>query len=149
MVPPFVNMTEGTSERFLGDGFMVLFNDSGPCPDPEVRAVRLAIDPREGFGSAVAVFGRPDESLGLGIGIAQEMATMGRIGFEGRFDCAAIGTSGNLAARLCEVADDRQIIVTDDIARSLKEFIPTLKLGALNLKGFRRQVPVSEIPASF
>ena len=53
--------------------------------------------------------------LGFGIGIAQGYATLGRIGFEGRFDYAAIGSVTNLAARLCAEAEPWQILVTQRV----------------------------------
>ena len=96
---------EGTLERFTGDGLMVFFNDPLPCPDPPERAVRMAVAmrdarrpswPRAGAGAAT--------TSDFGVGIAQGHATLGRIGFEGRFDYAAIGSVTNLAARLCAEA---------------------------------------------
>ncbi len=142
---PLINRYEGTLERFLGDGIMVLFNDPVPCPDPEARAVRLALDLRAGFDPAVARFKQQGERLGLGIGIASGMATMGRIGFEGRFDYAAIGTAANLAARLCEAAADDQILVTDEVAQSTRCLVSTNPLGERTLKGFPRQVSVCDV----
>ncbi len=142
---PLINHYEGTLERFLGDGIMVLFNDPVPCPDPESRAVRLACELRAGFRQAVASPTGPEERLGLGIGIAHGMATLGRIGYEGRFDYAAIGTAANLAARLCEAAEDGQILVTDEIARSTKEIAPMITLGKRAFKGFPRQMSVHNV----
>ena len=48
----------------------------------------------------------------LGIGIAHGYATLGTIGFEGRFDYAAIGTVSNVASRLCDEAKPGQILVS-------------------------------------
>ncbi len=142
---PLINHYEGTLERFLGDGIMVLFNDPVPCPDPESRAVRLACELRAGFRQAVASPTVLEERLGLGIGIAHGMATLGRIGYEGRFDYAAIGTAANLAARLCEAAEDGQILVTEEIARSTKEIAPVITLGERSFKGFPRPVSVHSV----
>ena len=98
---------DGTLERFTGDGLMVFFNDPLPCPDPSVRAGpdghRDAKPCRATWQKAgVGV----DYELGFSVGIAQGFATLGRVGFEGRFDYAAIGTVTNLAARLCDAASD-------------------------------------------
>ena len=93
---------EGTLERFTGDGLMVFFNDPLPCPDAPERAVRMAVAMRGAGGRARRRTGAAaGHDLGFGIGIAQGHATLGRIGFEGRSDYAAIGSVTNLAARLC------------------------------------------------
>ena len=96
-----VHRYEGTLERFTGDGIMVFFNDPIPCDDAAERAVRMAIDIRDAVRElAVAVAPQGPRSR-AGNRIAQGFATLGRIGFEGRFDYAAIGSVTNLAARLC------------------------------------------------
>lgn len=139
---PLVDAHEGTLERFTGDGIMVLFNDPVPCPDPAARAVRLALELRDRFASTLAPFQRDDATLDVGIGIAQGMATLGRIGYEGRFDYAAIGSVANLASRLCDEASDGQILVSDEVARSVSGLVHTTQIGTLPLKGFAQPVLV-------
>ena len=92
---------EGTLERFTGDGLMVFFNDPIPCPDPAAQAVCMAVAMRQRVGELAERWRRRGHRLDFGVGIAQGYATLGKIGFEGRFDYAAIGTVTNLAARLC------------------------------------------------
>jgi adenylate cyclase len=92
---------EGTLERFVGDGLVVLFNDPLPCPDPSARAVCMAMGMRTRIGELCRSWRRFGHHLGFGVGIAQGYATLGRIGFEERFDYAAIGPVANLASRLC------------------------------------------------
>ena len=142
---PLINRHEGTLERFLGDGIMVLFNDPVPCPDPAARAVRLAGELRASFAPTLAPFQRQGATLGLGIGIAHGEATMGRIGFEGRSDYSAIGSAVNLAARLCDQARDGQILITDAIARAVADTAPTSAIGHLPFKGFAAPVLVHEL----
>ena len=108
----------GTLERFTGDGMMIFFNDPVPCANPAERAVRLAIAMRECTLSLARDWQLRGYTLGFGIGIAQGYATMGRIGFEGRFDYAAIGTVTNVAARLCSEAHNNQILVTQRIGNT-------------------------------
>ena len=105
----------GTLERFTGDGVMVFFNDPIQCDDPAERAVRMSIDIRDAVRELAERWLRNGHDLGLGIGIAQNFATLGRIGFEGRFDYAAIGSVTNLAARLCGDARAWQVLVTDRV----------------------------------
>ena len=80
-----IHKYEGTVERFTGDGIMIFFNDPLPCPDPNLRAVQMALEMREQIGQLVAKWGKQGYELGFGIGIAHGYATLGRIGFEGRF----------------------------------------------------------------
>jgi len=142
---PLINQYEGTLERFTGDGIMVLFNDPVPCPDPAKRAVQLALELRADFGPTLAPFQRDDATLHMGIGIAQGMATLGRIGFEGRFDYAAIGSVSNLASRLCSKATDGQILVSDEIAQAVAGLVRTTEVGTMPLKGFAAPVQVYDV----
>jgi class 3 adenylate cyclase len=142
---PLVHEHEGTLDRFMGDGMMVFFNDPVPCPDAPERAVRLAIAMREAVARLAAGWSRRGYRIGLGIGVAQGYATLGRIGFPGRLDYSAIGTVTNLAARLCGAAEDGQILVTSRIAAAaagLATFVPT---GDLALKGISRPVEAFNI----
>lgn len=142
---PLIHRHEGTLDRFTGDGMLVLFNDPVPCPDPALRAVRLAVDMREAVASLARSWTARGHEIGFGVGIAQGYATLGRIGFEGRSDYSAIGTVTNLAARLCAEAKDGQILVTRRIAAvigSVAEFEP---LGEVALKGLSRSVTVLNV----
>ena len=106
---------EGTLERFTGDGIMVFFNDPIPCDDAAERAVRMALEIRDAVSNLADGWRRRGHDLAVGLGIAQGFATLGRIGFEGRFDYAAIGSVTNLAARLCSDAGAWQVLVTDRV----------------------------------
>ena len=108
---PLVHKYEGTVERFIGDGFLVLFNDPLPCPDPSVRAIKMAAEMRACMGRLAEGWRKHGHDLGFGIGIAHGYATLGRLGFEGRFEYSAIGTVVNLAARLCAQAEAGQILI--------------------------------------
>lgn len=135
-----IHKYEGTLERFVGDGVLVLFNDPLPCPEPEARAIRMAAEMRSAVAALAEQWKVAGHTLGFGIGIAHGVATMGRIGFEGRFDYSAIGSVVNLAARLCNEAKDGQILVdapVRDAAAAIAEVEP---VGELALKGFRKPV---------
>jgi class 3 adenylate cyclase len=124
---------------------MIFFNDPVPCANPAERAVRLAIAMRECTLSLARDWQLRGYTLGFGIGIAQGYATMGRIGFEGRFDYAAIGTVTNVAARLCSEAHNNQILVTQRIASETEEIAVASFLGEFPLKGLSRPVPIYNI----
>jgi adenylate cyclase len=115
-----IDQFEGTVERFAGDGLLVLFNDPLPCPDPAVRAVRMAARMRDEIAELDVKWRKHGHELGFGIGIAQGYATLGCIGFEGRFQYSVTGTAANLACRLCDVAQNGQILVDAKVRTSVE-----------------------------
>jgi class 3 adenylate cyclase len=131
---------EGTLERFVGDGVLVLFNDPVPCPDPAARAVRMAVAMRDRFAVLSRGWSTRGHALGFGVGIAQGYATLGRIGFEGRFDYGSVGTVSNVGARLCAEAQDGQILVTRQVQTAVEDIAACEPVGELVLKGLRRPV---------
>jgi class 3 adenylate cyclase len=131
---------EGTLERFTGDGLMIFFNDPVPVPDPGERAVRMALAMRAGIEQLTAKWARLGHDLSAGIGIAQGYATIGAIGFEGRWDYGAIGTVTNLAARLCGEARPGQILVSRRLYATVEPLVEAEPVGELTLKGFVRPV---------
>ena len=133
---PIINAYEGTLERFTGDGLLVFFNDPVPCTNPGERAVRLAVEAREAVNGLITGWQRLDIELGFGIGIAKGYATLGRIGFDGRYDYAAIGTVTNLGARLCGEAQPGQILISQRVAAEVEAIVELEALGTLSLKGF-------------
>lgn len=131
---------EGTLERFVGDGLMVLFNDPLPCPDPSLRAVRMSIAMRDRMAGLTGRWRKYGHELGFGVGIAHGYATLGRIGFEGQFSYTAIGSVANLAARLCGEAMTGQILIDGKVHIAIEAHVETETLGELPLKGFHRAV---------
>ena len=132
---------EGTLERFTGDGMMIFFNDPVPVPDPAERALRMALVMRERVQHLVKAWQKRGYDLALGVGIAQGYATIGAIGFEGRWDYGAIGTVTNLAARLCGEAKGDQILIASRVAGAVEGLIELEEVGKLTLKGFLKPVP--------
>src|SRR5688572_17837783 len=102
---------EGTLERFAGDGMMIFFNDPVPVSNPAERAIRMALAMREQVRELTAKWRKVGYELDFGVGIAQGYATIGGIGFEGRWDYGTIGTVTNLASRLCGEAKPGQILI--------------------------------------
>ncbi|MGJ7507086.1 adenylate/guanylate cyclase domain-containing protein [Variovorax sp. GT1P44] len=138
---------EGTLEHFSGDGMMIFFNDPIPIPDAAERAVRMSLAIRERIGSIAEAWLRRGYSLGLGIGIAQGFATIGAIGFDGRWDYGAIGTVTNLAARLCGEAAGNQILISRPVYAQLEALLDVEPPQALSLKGFQRPVDCFSVRA--
>ncbi|HUH84147.1 MAG TPA: adenylate/guanylate cyclase domain-containing protein [Stellaceae bacterium] len=144
---PLIQSYEGTLDRFVGDGMMVLFNDPLPCPNPAERAVRLAVAMREAAGGLSAGWRRRGYDVGFGVGIAQGFATLGQIGFEGRIDYSAVGTVVNTAARLSDAAKDGQILVTSRVATAVAEVADLVDIGSLAVKGLSRPLAVANVVA--
>ncbi|HYB57795.1 MAG TPA: response regulator [Alphaproteobacteria bacterium] len=140
-----IHKFEGTVEHFAGDGVMVLFNDPLPCPDPSLRAVRMAVEMRARIAELSAKWRKRGHELGFGVGIAQGYATLGRIGFEERFEYAAIGTVVNVAARLCGEARSGQILVDGKVHTAIESLGGTEPVGELVLKGIHRAVPTFNV----
>ena len=144
-VGPLIRKYEGTLDRFTGDGMLVFFNDPVPCPDPAARAAKLALEMRDAVAGLVPLWTKRGHSLGFGIGMAQGYATLGRIGFEDRFDYTAIGAVVNLAARLCSEAADGQILASGRLAASIEDIAVAEDLGERTLRGMTRPVAVRNL----
>jgi class 3 adenylate cyclase/CheY-like chemotaxis protein len=140
-----VHRFEGTLEHFAGDGLMVFFNDPLPCADAAIRSIRMAVSMRSRVQVLGSEWARRGHDLGFSIGIAQGFATMGRVGFEGRYDYAAIGSVTNLASRLCSAAAQDQILVTQRVQNAAEEYVVSDPVGEMTLRGFSRPVDVFDI----
>jgi class 3 adenylate cyclase len=137
---------EGTLERFAGDGLMVFFNDPVECDNPRERAVRMAVEMRERMLGLTARWHHElDARLGFGVGIDHGYATTGRVGFEGRFDYAAIGPPTNRAARLCAVAADRQVLITQRVFAAIEPLVQAELIGDVELRGFSEPARVYNV----
>jgi adenylate cyclase len=135
-----IDTYEGTVERFAGDDVMVLFNDPLPCPAPSARAVKMALEMRDGVAKIAAKWEAYGHDLGFGIGIAHGYATLGCIGYEGRFQYSVTGTVANLASRLCDQALNGQILVDAKVHAEVEALAELEAVGELVLKGFHRSV---------
>jgi GAF domain-containing protein len=128
----------GTLERYAGDGVMVVFNDPVPVENPALQAVLMSLEMREAIGALIEKWRDLGHELGFGIGIAHGFATLGTIGFEGRFDYAAIGTVSNVASRLCDEAKPGQILITPRVRQAVENAVTIKPVGEFALKGLRR-----------
>jgi adenylate cyclase len=131
----------GTVEHFAGDGLMVFFNDPAPVPDHQLAAVRTACEMRDRFANLSAAWRKRGYELGLGIGIATGYATIGRIGFEGRYDYGAVGTSVILASRLSSAAKAGEILISQRVMAALDDAAQADPVADLELKGFSTPTP--------
>jgi PAS domain S-box-containing protein len=125
-----------TLEHFEGDGMMLFFNDPIPVPDPTNRAVRMAIAMRDRAAELAAAWRRHGYDLGFGVGVSRGYATIGRIGFEGRFDYGAVGSVVNMASRLGNAAAAGQILISLRVFAEVEDVIDAEPAGELEMKGF-------------
>jgi adenylate cyclase len=135
-----VSRYEGTLERFTGDGLMAFFNDPLPCEDAPLRAVRMAVAMRGRVQVLAREWTRRGYDLALGVGLTQGYATLGRVGFEARWDYTAVGSVTNLAARLCAEARPWQILLSQRVHAAVEELVTSEPVGELTLRGFSRPV---------
>jgi GAF domain-containing protein len=135
----------GTLERFVGDGVMVILNDPIPLPNPALQAVEMALEMRASIGELMEKWRRLGHELGFGIGISHGYATLGTIGFEGRFDYAAIGTVSNVASRLCDEALPGQILISPRVLVAVEGMVTAEPAGEFELKGIRRPMAVHNV----
>jgi class 3 adenylate cyclase len=126
----------GTLERYAGDGVMVVFNDPIPVDNPAIQAVQMALEMREAIGALTEKWRQLGHEIGFGIGIAHGYATLGTIGFEGRFDYAAIGTVSNVASRLCDEAKPGQILISPRVLMAVKDAVTVEAIGEFDLRAF-------------
>src|SRR5207342_1373159 len=142
-----INKYGGTLERFAGDGVMVVFNDPIPVDNPALQAVLMAIDMRVSIGELIERWRKLGHDIGFGIGIAHGFATLGTIGFEGRFDYAAIGTVSNVASRLCDEAKAGQILISPRVLMAVEKDVTVETVGDFALKGIRRPLAAHNVIA--
>jgi adenylate cyclase len=138
---------EGTLEHFAGDGVMVWFNDPVPQEDHALRAVRMAIAVRTRMAELFDKWKKRGHALGFGAGIAMGHATLGRIGFEGRYDYGAVGNVTNLAQRLSAEAKPGQVLISQRVFSATEDAVETESAGELVLKGYSRPVAAHSVVA--
>jgi class 3 adenylate cyclase len=138
----------GTLERYAGDGVMVVFNDPVPVENPALQAVLMALELRNALGALTETWSRLGHDIGFGIGIAHGFATLGTIGYEGRFDYAAIGTVSNVASRLCDEAKPGQILISPRVLTKVENVVKVEPVGEFELKGIRRPLAAYNVLAA-
>jgi class 3 adenylate cyclase len=142
---PLILKHEGTLERFAGDGMMVFFNDPVQIANPGINAVRMALEMQEQFRPLRTMWAKRGFDLDLGIGLTQGYATLGAIGFEGRWDYACIGSATNLASRLCSEALGGQVLTNLKTLTRIEDTVVAEALGERALKGIAQPTPVFNI----
>ena len=124
---------------------MAIFNDPVPMPKPALQAVQMALDIRSAIGTLMEKWRLLGHDVGFGIGISHGFATLGTIGFEGRYDYAAIGTVSNVASRLCDEAKPGQILISPRVLMAVENAVAVEPVGEFELKGIRRPLAAFDV----
>jgi class 3 adenylate cyclase/CheY-like chemotaxis protein len=138
---------DATVGHFAGDGVMLFFNDPLPCPEPALRAAHLAIELRDAFRPLRAGWLRGGHDLDIGIGISLGFATLGTIGFEGRYDYSALGPVVNQASRLCSAAAPGEILAGPRAFAEIEPYVDAEELGPVDAKGFAQPIATWRVVA--
>jgi adenylate cyclase len=131
---------EATVGWFAGDGVMAWFNDPYPRPDPAARAAAMAIAMRDAMAGRTAAWRHRGHQLDFTVGISLGYATIGTIGFEGRYEYGAVGSVLNLASRLSDEAGPGQILMSARALASAENLVEAERIPDLKLKGFAKPV---------
>jgi DNA-binding response OmpR family regulator len=140
-----IHRFEATVGFFQGDGIMVWFNDPLPVENPAERAVSLALEMRALMAELTSTWRKRGHELDFGVGVALGYATLGRIGFEGRYDYGAVGSVMNMASLLCDEADGGEILVNSRAHAEVESSFAFEHAGDLTLKGFGKPVPAFRV----
>jgi adenylate cyclase len=143
-----VTRYEATLTSFQGDGLMVLVNAPVSHPDPALSAVRMALDMQASVQDLAADWRARGHAIGFGVGLAQGPATVGQIGYRDRLDYTAVGDVVNLAARLCALAEDAQILIDTAIADAVRGSVRIVALGRRQLKGYEKDLTIYSVQGS-
>ena len=144
---PLILAHQGTLEHFAGDGILIFFNDPIQLEKPAENAISMALEMQRHFATLRAVWKKRAFDLDLGIGIAQGYATLGAVGFEGRWEYACIGSVANLASRLCNEAKGGQILINQKTLSRIEDAVEAESLGEVMLKGIAQPVQTFKITA--
>ena len=137
----------GTLEHYAGDGIFAFLNDPHPVSEHTAEAVRMALEMRDHFAQIASRWKQSGFDVGLGIGLSVGFATVGRVGFEGYYGYAAVGSVMNLAARLCALARPGQVVVSQRVLGRLQDSVIAESLGTFDLKGFSRPIDAFAVTA--
>jgi class 3 adenylate cyclase len=144
-VGELIHRFDGTVGGFAGDAIQVFLNDPLPCPDPAVPAVKMALAIRHKMVDLTHVWARRGHHLDFGAAVTLGYATLGQIGFAGRFDYAAIGPVVDLADRLSTLATAGQLLITPPVYAAVETMVVVSPLGEVAVPGFSRPVSVLSV----
>lgn len=137
---------EGTIDKFMGDGVMVMFGAPIEQPDHALRAAKTALRLKEkAQGLSKRLEERYGRTVAFGIGINSGAAVVGNIGSKDRVDYTAIGDTVNLAARLESNAKPNQVLISESVYEAIQHEIICEKLEPIKVKGKEKPVSIYQL----
>lgn len=133
----------GTVDKFIGDAIMALFGAPLPSANSAEDALAAAINMQRAAAKLNAR--RAEDGLlqmPLGIGLHTGLAVVGNIGSADRVQYTAIGDTVNVAARLVDLAQAQQIIVSEKFRETISNQSQLELVGEVKLKGRQDNVTV-------
>ncbi len=127
---------DATIGGYAGDGIMAYFGDPVVREDPALDAVQMASELREPMNKLVDAWTRRGYDLSYGIGLAHGYATLGVVGFDGRYDYTPVGAVVNLAARLCSQASAAQVLLDHATHAATSHRVASQHYADVDLKGY-------------
>jgi class 3 adenylate cyclase len=144
MMVNVVRENGGTLDKFMGDGIMALFNTPLPQPDHALRAVRTALQIRDGLGRFYEGI-EPEFRVAINFGIHSGTAVVGNVGAPDLMNFTAIGDTVNLGFRLQEIGSNGRILMSQDTLRLVEGQVQCAPLGLQTLKGRETAVAAYDV----
>lgn len=135
----------GDIDKFIGDALVAVFDGDGK----EARAVASGLEIQAAMQGLLDE--RPDWNLQIGIGIASGVVVLGAMGAQDRMDFTVLGSTVNLAARLCSKAEAGAILVNTSVREAAAPGGVAARFTALDpipLKGYAEPVTAYEVTAA-
>ena len=140
---------DGTIFSMAGDSLLVGFNVPFAQPDAAARAWRAAHEMLLRAGRLAAGWRKAhDIPTGVGIGICSGPAVIGNVGSRHYMSYTMIGDAVNAAARLVQMAQVGEALVSGDFYAAVRDLVPANRVesrGPVILRGKSDPVPVYSI----
>jgi len=133
----------GTLDKFIGDGFLAVWGAPVACPDAADRALAAARD----IGREVGLLGMHagGERISAGFGLSYGEVFAGNVGSSRRLEYTVVGDAVNVAARLCEAAAPREILLTAEFASQLSTTTGLVPLPDRQVRGRAQPVAIFSV----
>jgi len=129
---------KGTLDKYMGDCIMAIFGAPLEQKDHALNAIKAGLKMQE-------IAAELKDKVAFGIGINSGEAVVGNMGSEKRMEYTAIGDSVNTASRLCSLSEGKQVLISGDTYRLVKDKVNAIKVGERTVKGKKKAVIVYQV----
>jgi class 3 adenylate cyclase len=140
-----IDQFEATLGHISGDGMMIFMNDPEKKEDHQLHLAKMAVEIRNNMNELKKSWDSREFNLDFGLGLADGYATIGAVGIDRYWQYTVIGTVVNLSSRLCQLADQGQILCSHRFLSKLHSVFEARPLQQHNFKGIQRSVQVHEL----